>query len=98
MGHTMRKLLPIALLLTVSSCAMLDEMISVVNPDTGETTEVRAGDLAADAVDSYSGAAAEVVSILAPNPVIGAGIGAALLAAAAAASTRLRKKKPPTII
>ena len=90
----MRRLLPLALLLTVSSCAMLDEMVTIVNPETGQAEQVRVGDLAADAVDRYTGPAANVLTTLIPNPVAGAGIGAALLAAATAASSRLRKKKP----
>ena len=89
----MRKLLPLVLLFTCS-CAMLDEMVTIVNPETGQAEQVRVGDLAADAVDRYTGPAANVLTTLIPNPVAGAGIGAALLAAAGAASSRLRKKKP----
>ena len=90
----MRRLLPLALLLTVSSCAMLDETVTIMNPETGLPEEVRVGDLAADAIDRYSNPTANVLTTLIPNPVAGAGIGAALLAAAGAASSRLRKKKP----
>ena len=81
-------------LLLFSSCAMLDEMVTVINPDTGLPEEVRVGDLAADAVDNYTQPAASILTTLIPNPIAGAGIGAALLAAAGAASSRLRKKKP----
>lgn len=85
----------LALVFLLSSCAVLDTMIPVTDPATGETVEVRAGDVAADALDAYAKPAAGVVQTVVPNPVVGAGLGAALLAAAGAASNAMRKKKQP---
>lgn len=86
----MYKYLPLLLLLT--SCAALERTIEITRPD-GTVEDVRIGDVVADAVDGYSKPAASIISKVIPNPIAGAGIGAALLAAAGAASAGLRKKK-----
>jgi len=83
-----RKLL-LPLLLLCASCSVLDKMI--VDPATG--TQVRVGDVAAGAVESYIEPVASLVGTLIPNPIAGAGIVAALIAAAGVAIARLRKKK-----
>lgn len=81
------------LLLLCASCAALDKMIPVTDPETGVVTEARVGDVVADAVDAYTQPAANIISTAIPNPIVGAGIAAALLAAAGAATSRLRKKR-----
>lgn len=83
------------LLLVLASCSTLDTMVPVTNPETGEVTEMRLGDIAAEAVDQHAGTAASIAQSVIPNPVVGAGFGAALLAAAGAASSAMRKKKQP---
>ena len=90
----MKYLAPFLLLL--ASCSTLDTMVPIKDPDTGEVVnEVRLGDLAADAVDAYAQPTSSVVSTFVPNPVVGAGLGGALLAMAGAASSAMRKKKQP---
>tara|TARA_Y100000310_G_scaffold323143_1_gene383116 strand:- start:2195 stop:2410 length:216 start_codon:yes stop_codon:yes gene_type:complete len=69
-------------------------MVNVTDPATGQVEERRVGDVLADVVDNYAEPASSVASALVPNPIAGAGIGAALLAAAGAAASALRKRKP----
>lgn len=75
------------------SCHVLEDSVGVVNPATGEVEERRVGDVLADTVDTYAQPTSSVVSAAVPNPIAGAGIGAALLAAAGAASAALRKRR-----
>ncbi len=93
------KRLAVALVVLLPACSTLDTMVPIKDPATGEVIdEVRLGDLAADAVDAYAQPTASVLSTVVPNPVVGAGLGGALLAMAGAASAALRKKKqtPPS--
>lgn len=91
----MRAVLLVPLLL-LSSCMVLDKTMDRLNPDTGETEQVRVGDAIADTIDeSVTPIASSVLSLLTGNPVLG-GSAAALLAAAAGAGLRRRKKQIPT--
>lgn len=80
----------------LTSCAALDRVVTLQDPVTGETTETTVGDVAAGTVESFAGTVADVAGGAATaatgNPVVGAGLGAALLAAAGAVATGLRRK------
>lgn len=93
----MRRAILCASLALLASCSVLDHVVSVVDPETGETVETTVGDLAADAVDEtssgLSATASKTVGAVTGNPVMGAGAGAVLAALLGAASTSLRRKK-----
>ena len=80
----------------LTSCAALDRVVTLQDPVTGEVTETTVGDVAADGVESWAGTLADAAGAAATagsgNPVVGAGVGAALLAAAGAAASALRRK------
>ena len=82
-------------LLAISSCATLDKVISMTDPDTGEVTETTVGNVAADTVEQLGGTVSGVLSdalgVATGNPVIGVGGGAALLALLGAGASRLRR-------
>lgn len=80
----------------LTGCAALDKVVTLQDPATGEVTETTVGDVAADGVEAWAGTIADAAGAAATgasgNPVIGAGLGAALLAAAGAAASALRRK------
>ena len=87
----------LAALLFLSGCAVLDKVVQIANPDTGEVVETTVGDLAADVAEdagfSISRTVGSVVSVATGNPIMGAGAGAALVALLGAGASRLRKGK-----
>ena len=86
-----------SLLVIASSCSALSRVVRVTDPVTGGIVETTVGDLAADTVDSLGGSvsavASDIVSVATGNPVLGAGVGAALLALLGAGASRLRRRR-----
>tara|TARA_R110000787_G_scaffold28825_4_gene78510 strand:+ start:2291 stop:2584 length:294 start_codon:yes stop_codon:yes gene_type:complete len=92
------RVLAVSLLLTVvPSCGALDNLVRVTDPSTGGVIETTVGDLAADAVENVGGAVGavvgDVVGVATGNPVLGAGVAAALLALLGAGAARLRRRR-----
>ena len=83
--------------LSLSGCAALDKVVSVIDPVTGEASETTVGEMAAGVVDSVgstvSDAVGSVATVASGNPIAGAAVGASLLALFGAGASRLRKKK-----
>ena len=82
-------------LLAISSCAALDKVVSMTDPETGDVVETTVGNVAADTVEQLggtgSGVLADALGVATGNPVIGVGGGAALLALLGAGASRLRR-------
>lgn len=79
----------------LTSCATLDKVISMTDPETGEVTETTVGNVAADTVEqiggTVSGVLSDALSVATGNPIVGLGGGAALLALLGSGASRLRR-------
>ena len=85
-------------LCVVPSCAALDWVIPIMDPDTGEQVgETTVGDAAAGVVEGSSGAISDalsgVVGVASGNPALGGAVGVGALGLLAAGAAALRRKK-----
>ena len=98
---TLSKLLIALLCAGTVSCAALDRVVNITDPDTGEVTQTTVGDLAAGMVEDSGGpisdAIGSAVGLASGNPVVGMGAGAAVLSMIMAGASRMRRKKDPVV-
>lgn len=91
------RLLAAAALLTLSSCQLLGNEVTYVDPETGEEVTTTVGDALADQIDQstsiVSNTAGKAVGVATGNPVVGVSAAALLSALIGTGTSRLRRRR-----
>lgn len=85
------------LLVGISSCSVLGEVYSYIDPQTGEQVTTTVGEAVADQIDGAGAVVGDVVGkavgVATGNPIVGVGAAALLATLLGAGTSRLRRKK-----